>query len=149
MKVRLNHMHTTHSVTDLKDSVPLVGLSTKQTDRACLEKEEGVEEGARQRWARVELPPSVKGSISEEYEEGGKTTVRKTKSWPLLFFCFVYSRALMAKTQICIHIAAHTHTHTLKQSCSKQDNWSMPLKVKNSIMLCNLHGVQLQLVYNE
>lgn len=61
----------------------------------------------------MELPPSVKGSISEEYEEGGKTTVRKTKSWPLLFFvfCFVFSRALMAKTQICIHIAAHTHTH--------------------------------------
>lgn len=42
----------------------------------------------------MELPPSVKGSISEEYEEGGKTTVRKTKSWPLRFFFALFIAGL-------------------------------------------------------
>lgn len=52
----------------------------------------------------MELPPSVKRSISEE--EGGKTTVREQRA------SAVFSRALNDKdTHVqCIHIVAHS-TH--------------------------------------
>lgn len=75
----------------------------------------------------MELPPSVKRSISQEEEEGETTLENITAS-------AVFSRALNDK-DIHVHSFGCTqHTHIQNISCHKQDNWGMPLKIRNSIM---------------